>query len=648
MSETKFYSPSRLQPLVEKPEVNRKTPSKMWAVLGIIGAFIALILIAVGLVFYLYIFRPGQILLAQGRAVQADVTKIQDTLLKRDLVSLETNLIKTETDVNGLRTSRDENFSWARNFKYTQTYYQDSDHFINAGLYAIQALREAATVIMPFADAAGLKVSTDPNQPVVESSLLDAFSTWIAVMPKVADDLDGVIAQLDLVGKELAYIDARRYPETINGVEVRTNIERAQKVLTQLDTYAPDIKQALQIIPGLLGVGTGEKRYMVIMQNDKEIRATGGFWTNYATFKIRNGLLSSDFSSKDMYSIDTTLDRIDAVFTFPVPPAAYTKYLKVARWYARDANASPDLPTSIDQFLYSYNIASRISPLEIKPVDGIFTMDTQVIREMLDVTGPVTVNGLTYDTNNVVLELERIASLELREQTNRKRVLGDLMERMLINVFESDKNLWPKLVEKGIDLVARKHIQAYSFDPAAQALFEKYNLAGRIVDPVVGDYAYVVQTNLGGDKTNWFVNKVVTHTLAMQDNRWIRTVNVKYAYPQPSDDFLPFVKRFRDWVRVYVPLGSEFISVDGSEDGTGQDQERNKTYYTAYVELGPGETKELTFKYYLPNGLIKDDVWNLYIQKQSGIDKEVHNVVYAGKADTVNLAMDYQYSKKLK
>src|SRR3990172_10867844 len=156
----------------------------------------------------------------------------------------------------------------------------------------------------------------------------------------------------------------------------------------------------------ILAVGTPVKRYMIIMQNDKEIRPTGGFMTNYATFKIANGLLDSDFTSKDMYSVDLTLDLIDATYDFPDPPAAYTKYLLVERWYARDMNYSPDFVTSMDQFLRLYNMAGRIDPVEIKPVDGIFAIDTQVISELLEVTGPVTVNGITYTKDNVVLELE--------------------------------------------------------------------------------------------------------------------------------------------------------------------------------------------------------------------------------------------------
>ena len=116
------------------------------------------------------------------------------------------------------------------------------------------------------------------------------------------------------------------------------------------------------------------------------------------------------------------------------------------------------------------------------------------------------------------------------------------MEAMLVNVFESDSNLWPKIIDKGVDLAARKHVAAVMFDVEAQELLEKYNLAGNMVQNVEGDYAFVVQTNLGGDKTNWFVDKVVTHRLEQLDGSWLRTVNVKYNYTEPGPEFSAFVE----------------------------------------------------------------------------------------------------------
>ncbi|MFC1722141.1 DUF4012 domain-containing protein [Patescibacteria group bacterium] len=630
---------------------NNKSVNKKGIIkgLGVTGIVVLTLVSAFVLVLYIFVISPAISLTSHVNALKKDGSAISEVLTKRDLVELEKVLKQTEIDLDTLRAARDEKIGWARNmnmFKLNE-FYSDSDRFINAGHLSIDALRETALIVTPFADAAGLRISED-QEIVQEEGLMEAFQTWVSIMPEVASELDSVLVILDEIGEELAPIDTSKYPEEIRGVRVRDNVEFAKNTLVQAEDFAPDIKKALTIIPGLLGVDSPlAKRYMVIMQNDKEIRPTGGFWTNYATFRIKDGLLQSDFTSKDFYSIDYAIDVIDAYYDFPDAPAPYTKYLKVERWYARDTNSSPDLPTSIDNFLFYYDLGMKYAPAEIKPIDGIMTIDTQVIEELMEITGPVTVNGLTYTSENVVLELERIASLSQREQINRKGVLGDLMEEMLVNVFESDASIWSSLIDTAVDLGVRKHIQGYSFDEEAQALIEKYNFGGRIIDPVEGDYSYVVSTNLGGDKTNWFVSKTVDHNLTQEDGKWVRTVTVNYNYPQPSADFEPFVKRFRDWVRVYAPIESNLLSFEGSEDGTGEGEERNKKFYHGYIELGPGESKSITVKYELPENLIKDGNYSLLIQKQPGIDDETHNVTVNGKTSTLELKKDEKFQTRL-
>ncbi|EKD99523.1 MAG: hypothetical protein ACD_22C00237G0003 [uncultured bacterium] len=622
--------------------------------LGVSGGVIFGLGVAVFAVLFFFVIKPAIAMKVNMDALKADKQALSEALTNRDVVAMEEALSKTEEDLNNLRDARNSNFGWAENFGMTKDYYADSDHFINAGLYGIEASREAVKLILPFADAAGLKVAEESTMSdqiptnAADTGLADAFATWVSLMPKIANEMDGVLSKLDQAGEELKQIDASRYPESIKGTPVRPAIEGAQATLGRIDEYVPDIKKALEIIPRLLGVNTPIKRYLVIMQNDKEMRATGGFWTNYATFRLQDGVpVNHDFSSADMYSIDLTLDAIDAYFTFPTAPAAYQKYLKVERLYARDTNISPDFPTAVDKFMYFYELAMPIKPDVYKPVDGILTIDTDVVSELLKITGPVTVNGLTYTPENVVLELEKTASLELREQANRKGVLGVLMKGMLQNLFDSDKYLWSQLIEKGIQLISEKHILAYSFDPEAQALLEKYNLAGRVIDPVEGDYSYVVSTNLGGDKTNWFVSKTVDHVLTKEGTRYVDTVKITYAYPQPGDEYAPFIKRFREWIRLYTPLNSEIISVEGSEDGTTTDQERNKTIFTGYIELGPTESKSVTFKYYLPENTIKNGIYNLYIQKQPGTNGEIHTVTVNGKTEKITLEKDAQVKVRL-
>ncbi len=645
--EQKFWKPD-LKTSLDKSSGGKKSKKPMKA-LAIAGGVLLVLIALFGLLAYKFVIDPALALKTRVDLLKEDAQLANKAFLDRDLVMLENAFVKIEQDIEGIRADRDDKFAWAKNLPRVKEFYDDSDYFLNAGLYAIDAGREFSRIITPFADAAGLKVSED--QEVETKKFADAFADWIALMPKVANDIDPLVEKIERVGNELKKIDASKYPEEIRGTPIRSNILYAQNALTTLGDYAPDLKQALNILPRVLGVGVPEKRYMIIMQNNAEIRPTGGFWTNYATFRIKNAMLvNSDITSKDMYSIDYILDAIDAYTDFSIGmPAPIRRYLLLERWYARDANFSPDFPTSINDFMTrSYNKAMQISPAEVKPVDGIFAIDTVVVSELLEITGPATVNGVTYNKDNVVLELEKIASLALREQSNRKKVLGDLMERMLINVFESDKNLWPKLIDKAVDLLNRKHILVYMKDPETQALLEKYNFAGRLVDTPDSDYLAVISANLAGDKTNLFVRREITSNITSVDGKWNREVKVKYTYGPAEGEYALFATTYKDYLRIYVPKGSALISVEGSDnDDTGSADELTKTALHGYITLAPGATKEIVFKYTLPDGVVKGADYKLYIQKQPGQLAEKYNIGVNGKQSTIEVDTDYKFTTKL-
>ena len=611
-----------------------------------VAASFAAVLIVLLIFVYFFVVSPVLSFRDSVMTLKNSSDKLASSLINdRDLVAYEKNLLKLESDLKNLRSVRDSKIGHLKNFPYVKDYYSDIDTFINTGLIIVDAGKEVRKIIEPFADAMGIRISED--KPVAKVGFADAVATWISVMPKVAANLDPVIVKLDEAGEELKKVNAEKYNINVLGLyknDLRPGIKFAQESLSQAREYGPDAKEALLIFPGILGVGTGEQRYMIIMQNNAEIRATGGFWTNFATFKVRNALLTSDFTSKDMYSIDIALDAIDKYVTFPTVPSAYREHLKVERLYARDANISPDFPTAIDKFNNPfYKYAMQVNPSEYKSVNGYIGINTEVVKEFIEITGAVNVNGVVFNKDNVVLELEKIASLSLAQQVGRKKVLGDLMEAMLKNVFESDSFLWPRLIEKGVDLMNRKQIIVYLTDPNAQKLVEKYNYGGRVIDTPNTDYMYFVSTNLGGDKTNMFINRSYISDVAMENGKVLRTVKVTYSYPEPKPEYIDFRKRYQDWYRLYVPEGSELVSLTGNEDSVVYtDKERSRAYFGGYLTLVPGETKTVEFKYYIPSNLVAKGQYNLYVQKQSGVNAEKYDFNIFGTKLNKSIDTDYK------
>ena len=101
----------------------------------------------------------------------------------------------------------------------------------------------------------------------------------------------------------------------------------------------------------------------------------------------------------------------------------------------------------------------------------------------------------------------------------------------------------------------------------------------------------------------------------------------------------------QDWFRLYVPEGSELVSIEGNEDTVVYtDKERGKVYFGGFLAMGPNETKEVTFTYSVPNFVVENNQYNLYIQKQSGINDENYNMSIFGNQFNEDIDKDFTLS----
>ena len=113
----------------------------------------------------------------------------------------------------------------------------------------------------------------------------------------------------------------------------------------QLNQRIPEIKslivqarKGIEIFPWL--IGQDQKRtYLVLLQNNNELRPTGGFIGSFAFLTFDKGKFV-DFEVQDVYWADGQLKG------HVEPPSELKKYLGEANWYLRDSNWDPDFPTS--------------------------------------------------------------------------------------------------------------------------------------------------------------------------------------------------------------------------------------------------------------------------------------------------------------
>ncbi|MCL4415910.1 MAG: DUF4012 domain-containing protein, partial [Actinobacteria bacterium] len=239
--------------------------------------------------------------LSHGKSL-ADAYKLQQ------FDNLKSEILSTR---NGLQTA---NFSlnflfWLRIIPVAGGYYLDAKKLVDAGTEELTAL---STIISNLdGDKEQLRFDGHPKSgPERITQMLNLLDKSLPLLDKVEGNL---IKASELVKD----IDTNKYPDKVGGKKLKTNLKIAKNFIMGAAVAVKDGKEALKLAPQALGVGSS-KNYLLLFQNDKEIRATGGFMTAFATLTLNNGQVQST-TSDDIYRLDEKLLNVCLTKICPFP-----------------------------------------------------------------------------------------------------------------------------------------------------------------------------------------------------------------------------------------------------------------------------------------------------------------------------------------
>jgi hypothetical protein len=325
--------------------------------------------------------------LALAKLAQTAQTQAQETAA----VAKTQDLVQAQEKLKNLSTTLDQmdaqmkKLSW---HQYTpfRAYYQDGTHLLAAGHEAIKAGNLFLDTVNPYADVLGLKGQGSFTGGTAEDRLLKILET----IDKVAPALNQVKGSLNTINTQLAAVDPGRYPFVYKGIKISDALTQAKSSVNSVSEILNNYQPLIEVLPKMAGTQK-PKKYFVLFQNDAELRATGGFMTAYGIVSVDKGKVHQE-TSDDIYALDTKFNSKLKL------PDSIKKYLPlVFNWHLRDMNLSPDFKTSMDTF-YGY---AKSLPQMPKDLDGIVTVDTQVLTDLIKVLGPVDVAGFgTFTTEN--------------------------------------------------------------------------------------------------------------------------------------------------------------------------------------------------------------------------------------------------------
>jgi hypothetical protein len=462
---------------------------------------------------------------------------------------------------------------------------------------------------------------------------------------------------------QIAVLAIENIPEKGLVGPVRAAVDPVREQLPLLESVVTQAIPLAQSLPSILGYPE-DKNYLFLLQNNNELRPTGGFIGTYGILNVKNGDIQ-DFFTDNIYNLDNPAR--DAV-TAPAPGP-------VARWTTtqndlmRNINWDPHFPATAVKAQERYNEeAQYLSPPDQQDFDGVIAVTPDFIASLLSLTGPITVEGAEFNSANLTDQLqfktEFSYSSDGKTDATRKEIIGTLASSLIDQLFGLPQSKFPEIWKVFRENVDQKQILLYSDDPATQRLIVEENWAGEIKS-YDSDYLMVIDANLAALKTDKVMKRTLNYTVSKEGDDYYGTAKMEYVFDGKPDNFF-IANRYRTHTRFYLPAGAQLVENDGflTNDKYFGGKRAEAEVSTQTVEQADGTTSTytvvegffsveakdkfgaITVKYRLPEDVVSDikrDEYHLLVQKQAGTRQHGLNIRYdIGKSIDEITAIDME------
>lgn len=401
--------------------------------------------------------------------------------------------------------------------------------------------------------------------------------------------------------------------------------------------------------PYILGF-KGQRKYLILFQNNMELRPGGGFIGSYGLVKVNKGLFSK-IEIHDVYDADGKLTtRIE-------PPYPLRRYGGVSNWFLRDSNFAIEGSTNAAA---SSDLLARSTG---DKVDGVISIDTTFIVNLLEAIGSVEVRDYreTVNKDNFYILTQKHAEENFFPgSTQKKDFLRSLLNALLEKYnFDKDKNsrLIVGAIEKSIK---EKHLFFVPLDSRIQKVFAVNNLTGDILDArkfsenAILDFLSVYDANIGANKGNYYLKKSIVHIATISDSGQLFG-EVTLTLVNTSQEDSIFGGEYKNYLRFILPKGANIraLSIDGRQVEVQEAITNPALYASAGFVPPPGleverfsikdksgiaffnqvpieKTKKLTINYSTPQTVSIEEATMTYsnrVFKQPGTDEDSYLLI---------------------
>lgn len=382
-------------------------------------------------------------------------------------------------------------------------------------------------------------------------------------------------------------------------------------VLPAQEETKTDLGTVISLANSLLDTDGQEKTYMILFQNNMELRPGGGFIGSFGILKVRDGNITR-FDVHDTGNFDGRIpDTVE-------PPYPMRETLRIGSWKLRDSNYSPDFPENAKWAEEFYRMGQGEEHF-----DGIIAVTANVLSSFLRVTGPIEIEGYPgkYGSENAIIDLEYQVEqgylkqdIDFGDRKSVMEILGlEVLERVKALSIAKKYELFNVVLED----LHQKDIQLLFKDEALQAEVKASGWDGTIDKNWKDDYLLAVDANLGSFKTDYYIKRSYDYVIDLTGDVPKAKLAVTYNHTGKTKDW--FSKEYQSFLRVYAPKGSFLSNVSNGAKEPVFGESLEKKYFGVLVHVPISTEKTVVFDYVLPKDF-ETDWYDLKIEKQSGVN----------------------------
>ncbi len=436
----------------------------------------------------------------------------------------------------------------------------------------------------------------------------------------------GIAEKLSQANELLAELNADILP-----AEYQIILKDSQSFVADLSKQMTQLSAVVDIADSIL---MQDKKFLIVLQNNNELRSTGGFIGTIAQGNFSAGSIKH-LDIRSVYDLDGQLLEQVKV---PEPMIAVNN-----RLFLRDSNWMADFAESAKIMSVMYEKEGGETP------DLIMSINPELFIELLTLTGPITLPTykVTLSSENFIETVQTTTSVKYDKNLNQpKQMLADLYPALLQKLNQLFTNNPIAILAVLQKSFVQKDMILYSKDPDLQSKLKAFNWAGGVAT-TDSDYLHIVSNNLSGTKTDRFLNRQVKLTTTIDEQGSIIN-QLKYTVENPLPTNTALTNK--SWVRFLVPQNSKVLAAEGFTTGPESNEkptnqttnsiisnwqnslhydtdrhlysgtEAGKDYFAGWIEVPAGVTTTVTITYQLPFQIRgTTSHYSLLLQKQSGM-----------------------------